>query len=131
MEEDPLEERCKVIEKILEHMKKAGYKDEDTFLRLKAQTFLKNTNLLTTHVNLKNLIEMAKKSEEYSELFEEIELLQSKTGDQCCITQEKIIDPWENTCGHFYEREVVLVYKKKNKKCPVVGCSATISEVEK
>lgn len=126
--EDPLVTRKKIIEKLLLHMKECQYKDEQVYLTLRAQATLKDTNFLVKP-NSGILKEQIKRSSDYSDVFNEIELVQSIKGDICCMTQMKIKDRWTNHCGHVYERVAVMAYKKKNHYCPAVGCTSRIKEI--
>lgn len=128
--DDPLEERGKIIEKILQHMNESEYKDESIYLTLKAQTELHKISTFPKNC-IKNIKEKIKNTDEFSTMFDEIELIQSKTGDICCITQNKIEERWENQCGHVYEKKALLAYQKQKivrNRCPAAGCSAIIKE---
>lgn len=123
-----LKERSETITKIINHMKTNKINKEKLFLSLKAQSELKN---LENKIDIKSIKKKIKNSNEFQELFdEEIELVKSKKSDICCFTQIKINDKWENVCGHFYERSVVIEYIKTrpSKTCPAVGCSSKILE---
>lgn len=125
--EELLEERKRLINKLIDYMIENRYKDEDLFVTLKAQEMVKEKQ---NTYNINNLKKMAKKSKEYGDFFDNIEVVNVKISDTCCLTQKKIKDRWVGQCGHVMERSAVLNYLEKNKKanCPVIGCNADLKE---
>ncbi|ELQ76427.1 Protein involved in DNA repair [Trachipleistophora hominis] len=126
-----LEERERIINKILKYMTENNYMDEDLFLSIKIQTLVKNRPW-ANEFNLVQLKKEVKESKEYKDLFDiDTILVQNiKISDICCLTQMKIRERWEGVCGHAMERSAVLNYMKKNKsaRCPVVGCNMLLKE---
>lgn len=121
-------QRIEIIEKILSYMKEYNYKDEDTYISLKLQSYSNNiTNY--EQESLHSYRKQIRDTNEFSNLFDEIEIRNVRKGDICCITQMKIFEKFENVCGHIYERSAVINNnKQKISKCPAIGCNFKIRE---